>query len=359
MLILITIIFIVYGILIVYLSLFLPKSNDKIQAADIPVSIIISMRNEEKHIDNCLKSLLNIRHLNSEWEVILIDDNSTDKSIQIAETYLNSLPLTILQNKNEGKKSALLQGINNAIFNTILTTDADCTFPKNWLHTMSSYYSSKNLLCLCGGVQLADGNWFENLQQAESAALVGISAASLNAKLPTTCNGANLMYDKNTFLELGAFNTHEQTASGDDDLTLQLFFKNYPNKIGYLINNDVNVKTKAQKNFNQFIHQRIRWLSKGKHYIFPYTKAIQCIILIQLIAFYATFYLLFYNPLWAIALLFLKYSIDYFWARKITPFLNFKKINILFLPFYFGYIILVLLIKPLIKNTWKQRTINP
>jgi glycosyltransferase involved in cell wall biosynthesis len=62
------------------------------------VSIIIPMYNEERYIARCLESLTHQTF--QDFEVILIDDGSTDKTVKVAKTFESSFPLTILQQEH-------------------------------------------------------------------------------------------------------------------------------------------------------------------------------------------------------------------------------------------------------------------
>ena len=70
----------------------------------VKVSVIIAMYNEEEYIWRCIESFLNQTY--TDFELILIDDGSADKTIQKAETYIDKLPLKILQQQYDesGKK---------------------------------------------------------------------------------------------------------------------------------------------------------------------------------------------------------------------------------------------------------------
>jgi glycosyltransferase involved in cell wall biosynthesis len=68
------------------------------------VSIIIPMYNESRYIARCLESLTHQSF--QDFEVILIDDGSTDNTVQIAETFTDRFPLRILQQKRGGPGKA-------------------------------------------------------------------------------------------------------------------------------------------------------------------------------------------------------------------------------------------------------------
>ncbi len=352
----ISIIIISYCFYILNIVFYFKKNKHKIGKYNTSISIIIPCRNEAENIIKCLKSINNQSLQNNHYEVIVIDDNSQDDTFTMASNFKAIANISVVKNNLVGKKNALSLGISLAKNNIILTTDADCTMHPNWAETMRNIFEENKLNMLCGNIQFtANGSIFTQLQQAESAAIVGISATMLNLKKPTTCNGANLMFSKTLFETLGGYKQHLSIATGDDDLLLQEFFKLDKEKVAYTLNANTLVSTQPSYSFNQFIMQRKRWIAKHNLYIYPYNKLLQVFITIQLIAIYAALCL--FTP-YALVLIGLKYTVDIIYGLQLKPYFKFNLFIIFIIPFYQVYIFILLILSPFIKTEWKGRSLN-
>jgi cellulose synthase/poly-beta-1,6-N-acetylglucosamine synthase-like glycosyltransferase len=103
-------------------------------------SIIIPFRNEQNHLDTLLKSLMNLNYPKSLFEVILVDDDSEDKSQEVIKKVLkphttSNFQIRIIKNvrmSKSPKKDAITTAISQAKYDWIITTDADCIVPKYW-----------------------------------------------------------------------------------------------------------------------------------------------------------------------------------------------------------------------------------
>lgn len=335
------------------------RKPNSIASEKISISIIIPFRNEAGKIEKCLNSLLNMQKHNLVYELIAVNDNSNDTSLEEVNAYLNLLPLKVLKSNSIGKKAALLTAIEASAYPVILTLDADCIVPEKYLLVMTEEYRARGLEMLCGPITLnSNGSIFSELQKAESAAIVGLSAVSLNNAIPTTCNGANLMFSKEAFYKNGGYSNTINLASGDDDLLMHNFFKSNPSKVKYTFNPHALVNSDAVIGLSDLLKQRQRWLSKSKAYVYPYNTILHVLILIHLLAFYIAILMFFITfDFKYIGLLALKYLADYSYSESLRRYIPHKQWAILLMPFYLLYIPLVLLRSIVKKADWKGRVV--
>ncbi len=236
-----------------------------------PVSVLIAARNEEENIARTLECIINQDFPKELLQIIVVDDHSIDNTAAIVSSYA-SQGVTLLQ-LNEGdklnsyKKLAISRAIAQASGEIIVTTDADCRMGKNWLSTVVSYFEETGSYMVSSPVAYSEEkSYFERLQTLEFLYLIGIGAAGVGNKNPTTCNGANLAYRRDLFYEMGGFNGIDNLASGDDELFLHKVAEKYAEKIAFCKSKDAIVYTDAKATLSGFISQRRRWASKSTKY---------------------------------------------------------------------------------------------
>ena len=239
------------------------------------VTIIIPARNEEKNIAACLDSLFKQDYPKHLYEIIVVDDYSTDDTRKITrETSFPALRLFDLQQylgnrgeKKPNKKEALSIGIKNAQGDLIVTTDGDTVRGEKWLSTLVSFYEQNQYKLITAPVVVNPAYTpLQMLQQADVISLMGITGATIHFKSPTMCSGANLLYAKETFHELEGFKGNNDVPSGDDIFLMQKVHAKYPDGIGFVKSFDATVFTRAESGLFSFISQRIRWASKSTGY---------------------------------------------------------------------------------------------
>jgi cellulose synthase/poly-beta-1,6-N-acetylglucosamine synthase-like glycosyltransferase len=198
-------------------------------------SIIIPARNEEKNIRACLDSICGQNYSKDLYEVIVVDDHSTDGTADIVNNYaaknirLISLREIIKdETLNAYKKKAIEIGIARSNADIIVTTDADCIVPENWLKTIASFYKETNAAFIAMPVSYAcDNNFIEIFQALDFMTLQGITGASVHKRVHSMCNGANLAYSKPAFYEVNGFKGIDNIASGDDMLLMHKIYKKH------------------------------------------------------------------------------------------------------------------------------------
>ncbi len=93
------------------------------------ISVVIPAYNEEKRIkDSLLKILRYLKKKRYSFEIIFVDDGSTDNTVKIVRS-INSNIRILKNKKNYGKGYSVKKGMKNAVYNLILFTDADLATP--------------------------------------------------------------------------------------------------------------------------------------------------------------------------------------------------------------------------------------
>lgn len=235
------------------------------------VSILIAARNEEANIGFTLDDILAQDYDKSLMEIIVVDDHSTDETASIIRRYADRGVKLIQLNEpnalNSYKKKAIQTAIEQSTGKLIITTDADCRMGPRWLSTVVDYYETKGYKMISSPVAyFEEKNLFERLQTLEFSYLIGLGASTIGNNNPSTCNGANLAYEKEAFFKVGGFTGIDDLASGDDELLLHKMAAIYERKIGFLKNRDAIVYTHAKPTLRELMQQRKRWASKSTRY---------------------------------------------------------------------------------------------
>ena len=238
------------------------------------VSIIVAARNEEDNIEKLIQSIIAQTYPASHYELIIIDDFSSDQTVSIIKPHLNN-QIRLLEMRNyiaDGsitayKKKAIALGIEHSKGSLMITTDADCMMGKDWLQTIVNVYEEKKPVMMVMPVVIHCKNRFvEIFQTLDFMSLQGITGVVVHHKLMGMCNGANLAYTKNIFNEVGGFEGIDNIASGDDYLLMHKIGALYPNELLFVKSKNVVVETAAIQNWKAFFQQRIRWASKAEKY---------------------------------------------------------------------------------------------
>lgn len=251
--------------------LFLKKNNKKTHHENLAnISVVIAFKNEEKNLNNLFQSLKQIDYPENKYEVILIDDGSTDNSFQLAALLSKGLlNYHILRAENKsytGKRGALDYGISLAKNPYILITDADCSPSKNWLKSYSeSFKSCFDILFGLAPFKQNHGlinkiSCFENLRSS----ILTISLAEIN--FPYSAAARNLGFTKLAYSKLEGFSRTLQTESGDDDLLLREAVKNNL-KIGVVKDDGSQVFSDTKHNLKDYLNQKARHTRTSLFYL--------------------------------------------------------------------------------------------
>lgn len=235
------------------------------------VSVIVACRNEEKYLPALLDNISCQYYSQDLFEVIIVNDRSSDKTVETAAGYTGIRNLLILDNKGKGKKQALRTGILAARGGLVITTDADCTVGMNWIKTIAAFYEENGPdMMICPVLIRSTPGFFGRFQELEFMSLQGITTGTARSKNATMCNGANLVFTHEAYLH-HSDNLHDEINSGDDVFFLFSLKKENKSKILWLESPDAQVTTASSSTYGSFLRQRSRWISKINAYEDGYT----------------------------------------------------------------------------------------
>jgi cellulose synthase/poly-beta-1,6-N-acetylglucosamine synthase-like glycosyltransferase len=329
------VVLVIYVVFILQLIFGFDKVKTFVRTDEKPVtkfSIIVPYRNEEKNLPKLLKSISKLHYPKDLFEIILVDDFSTDASerVYIKWRMENGLiETTLLENlrlSNSPKKDAISRAIPILKHEWVVTTDADCTVNKNWLLTLDNFIQKNNAEMVVGAVVYkTKNNWFHQFQQLDLLSLQGTTIGSFGIGKPFMCNGANFAYTKKLFNEIGGFGGNNKMASGDDVFLLQKALKKHADKVHYLKNTDSIVKTKPENDLYKLFMQRVRWASKTSGYSGYYSKSLAVVVLAMNLGLVCGLWFMIYGLLsWKTLLIVfsIKYFVDYLLLLKSNYYLR-------------------------------------
>jgi cellulose synthase/poly-beta-1,6-N-acetylglucosamine synthase-like glycosyltransferase len=281
----------VYTIVIVILSRGLQSLRVYNEKEENTFSVVIAARNEQAILRSCLDSILQQTISTSRYEVVLVNDRSTDNTLDIANEYAAKYPNFIVRNIEtvaagvSPKKNAVSQGVGVSSKEIIVFTDADCVVPPEWLATINQTFTASTGLVqgITRYAHVPEMNQvFWGLQSLDFLSHGIVAAAAIGAGIPLNSNANNFAFRKDAFLEIGGYGRSAgNVVSGDDDLLLQKIWKSKKWAIRFMINDCGLVSTLPTNTIKGVFEQRKRWGSKTVHY-----NAIQVAMLSGIFLFY-------------------------------------------------------------------------
>lgn len=256
----------------------LPEQEIPLAEPTLSVTVIIPARNEATHIGPCLDAIFSGSYPSNLLEIIVVDDHSEDETAAIAASSFRSSPhhtpafqlLKLADFVPAGtrlsfKKKAIEVGISHARGEMIVTTDADCLAPKDWLRCLTAHFQHRpDLVLVTAPVAFhLEHNLLQRFQSLDFLGLMGVTGAGIRLGWHHMGNGANLAYRKSAFQAVNGFRGNEQRASGDDMFLIQKMVERYPQGVLFLKNRSATVCTEAKADWPSFFQQRVRWGAKN------------------------------------------------------------------------------------------------
>jgi poly-beta-1,6-N-acetyl-D-glucosamine synthase len=246
------------------------------------VSIIVPAYNEQKTLKKTIDSLLNLKYPKDKYEILIIDDGSTDKTWEIAKKLQKTSNIVkAFHQKNAGKGSALNFALKKAKGEFVGALDADSFVDPDALIAIISRFTHPKIMAVTPSMKVYRATKFlEVIQEVEY--VLGIFLRKIFAFVGSihVTPGPFSLFRKSFFDKYGGYDEHNLTE--DIEMALRIQSK------GYYIENTLHaqVYTTPPKSFLVLLKQRLRWyygfisnVEKYKYLFHPKTGNLGLIIM--------------------------------------------------------------------------------
>lgn len=328
-----------------------------------PASVVICAQNEEENLKRFLKVVLIQQY--PQFEVILVNDRSSDNTIDvIVDYYTRNTNVRVVnipigeKSAYAGKKDALIKGIELARFETIVVTDADCRpASTQWLAQLVSSYGSGTDIVL-GYSPFEKGKGFgQKLIRYENFMTAMQYLGFAKAGMPYMGTGRNMSYKKSLFNASDALTRNKDLPTGDDDLFINSVARGGNTEV--CLSKSAFTYTMPPSTFKEWFNQKQRHLRSGFRYRMHH-KLLLFVLPLATLLFYILFPVLLVKGIMVnivcavfIATLLLKLLLSFRVYSKLEA-EDLRFLSPVLDVFFIGYLLIVfflILLKP--KNNWK------
>ncbi len=236
----------------------------------IPISVIVCAKNEEDNVKKFIPLLIEQNYL--DFEIVIIDDASSDDTLEIFEAFekqYSNIKLVKVENNEAfwgNKKFALTLGIKAAKNEYLLFTDADC-YPTStgWIAAMSSQFTQQKTIVLgYGGYEKIKNSFLNKIIRYETLLTATQYFGWTKSGKPYMGVGRNLAYKREEFFKTNGFIDHMKFRSGDDDLFINQAATAKNTTVCF--SPDSFTYSKPKTTFKDWFTQKRRHVATAKHY---------------------------------------------------------------------------------------------
>lgn len=349
-----------YFLQLVFFIIGASKKYSKLDVSELPfLSIVVAARNEEGNILDCIKSLDDLVYPLDKIDIIIVNDNSTDKTGELIESFIKDKPKfrTIIPKESignlKGKTNALANAIRIAKGEIILTTDADCIVSPTWAKTLASYFT-KEVGFVGGFTTQQDNTAFQGMQAVDFIYLLTVASGAINLNKPLSCIGNNMAYRRDVYNKIGGYEGLPFSVTEDFNLLMAIHkLKKY--KIIYPLDKESLVVSKPCLDWKTLYWQKKRWGVGGMA-----SDLVGYLVMTWgYIAHVCILLLPFFFSIAALYLTLFKIIIDYFFVSPVYKKLKLRLKFFHFLAFEIYFIIYVIILPFIVlpnrKVKWKGR----
>ena len=233
------------------------------------ISVIIPARNEEKNIEKAILSVANCDYDKSKYEIIIVNDRSTDRTQEIVEQLIKQIPNLKLLNLTEelkdtnlkGKAGALQAGIDFSKGELILLTDADCQVNPNWIEFYARIFSKEEIGLVLSYSTIDGPRIFDKIQGIEWLYLHTMALAGIGLNYPLGGYGNNMGFRRKAFESVGGYKKIKFSVTEDFALIKAIFNARW--KLHHIMSKNTEVSTYPEPTFLSYLEQHRRWALGG------------------------------------------------------------------------------------------------
>ncbi len=243
--------------------------NNQTSKFDGFISIIIPARNEEENIEAAIRSAFNANYDKSKYEIVAVNDRSTDKTGEILDRLKKEMPNLVVLHLTEeskgkdlvGKAGALQIGIEASKGDLILLTDADCEINPEFVNFYAKVFANNDVKLALSYSLIKGKTLFDNIQAVEWFYLHTFAAAGIGLNYHLGGYGNNMAFLRDIYFEVGGY--RKNNFSVTEDFVIIRAIKNTGANIKYLTYNESSVLTLPMPDLKSYTEQHRRWALGG------------------------------------------------------------------------------------------------
>lgn len=227
------------------------------------LSVVVAAHNEEAVLPRLLDALA--RQTYDRFEVIIVDDGSTDETAALVERRIRGDDrIRLIRQDHAGKKAAVHAAIAAAVNPVCVFTDADCRPGREWLASHARAHRGKSEAVIVGYSPLeGSDSWLVRFQQFDASLNQFLAAAAIGDRQAYLARGGNLSYSRKLHEDVGGFAGHTHHLSGDDTLFIQAVRSKTNAVIRWLDIEEISVPSPARERLGAWLRQKRRQTSTG------------------------------------------------------------------------------------------------
>jgi 1,2-diacylglycerol 3-beta-glucosyltransferase len=237
------------------------------------ITVLVAARNEEKNIGRCMRALLQQDYPADRMQIIVVNDDSEDRTLAIMETMAREHPgrVTIVstvpeQTHAKGKARAIAQGMDHAEGEFVLLTDADCAPPVTWARAVAEYFNAG--VDVCGGFTVIEAHdLFSTTQQLDWIHLQTLGSCALALSYPVGVIGNNFSFRRAAYEAVGGYRGVQFTVT--EDFALFRAMVEHGSKAIFPCDFQAQMLTLPCATMTDMLSQKHRWTRGGMRNTIP------------------------------------------------------------------------------------------